>query len=38
VILGAITLGETRSPETYVGAVIVLAAVLVALRGGGSAH
>ena len=38
VILGAIFLQETRSPETYLGAVIVVAAVVVALRGGGSAH
>jgi drug/metabolite transporter (DMT)-like permease len=38
VILGAIVLQETRSPETYVGAAIVVAAVVVALRGGGSAH
>ena len=38
VILGAIALAETRSPETYLGAAIVLAAVVVALRGGGSAH
>ncbi|MDO8506760.1 MAG: EamA family transporter, partial [Candidatus Limnocylindria bacterium] len=39
VILGAIVRAETRSPETYLGAVIVLAAVIVALRGGGgSAH
>jgi len=38
VILGAIVLGETRSPETYVGAAIVLATVVVALRGGGSGH
>lgn len=38
VFLGAIFLQETRSPETYVGAVIVVAAVIVALRGGGSAH
>ena len=38
VILGAIVLRETRSPETYLGAMIVLAAVIVALRGGGSAH
>lgn len=38
VILGAIVRSETRSPETYVGAAIVLAAVVVALRGGGSAH
>jgi drug/metabolite transporter (DMT)-like permease len=38
VILGAIVRAETRSTETYVGAVVVLAAVVVALRGGGSAH
>jgi drug/metabolite transporter (DMT)-like permease len=38
VVLGAIALNETRSPETYVGAAIVIAAVVVALRGGGSAH
>jgi drug/metabolite transporter (DMT)-like permease len=38
VILGAIVLQETRSPETYLGAAIVVAAVMVALRGGGSAH
>ena len=38
VILGAIVLQETRSPETYVGATVVVAAVVVALRGGGSAH
>jgi drug/metabolite transporter (DMT)-like permease len=38
VILGAIALHETRSPETYLGAAIVVAAVVVALRGGGSAH
>ena len=38
VILGAIVLQETRAPETYFGAVIVVAAVVVALRGGGSAH
>jgi drug/metabolite transporter (DMT)-like permease len=38
VILGAIVLQETRSPETYVGAAIVVAAVVVALRGGGSTH
>ncbi|HZP96631.1 MAG TPA: EamA family transporter [Candidatus Limnocylindria bacterium] len=38
VVLGAIALQETRSPETYLGAAIVLAAVVVALRGGGSAH
>lgn len=34
VFLGAIVLSETRSPETYLGAVIVVAAVIVALRGG----
>ena len=38
VVLGAIALNETRSPETYVGAAIVIAAVVVALRGGASAH
>jgi drug/metabolite transporter (DMT)-like permease len=38
VILGAIVLQETRSPETYLGAAIVVGAVVVALRGGGSAH
>ena len=38
VILGAIVLQETRSPETYLGAAVVVAAVVVALRGGGSAH
>lgn len=38
VVLGAIVLQETRSPETYLGAVIVVAAVIVALRGGGSAR
>jgi drug/metabolite transporter (DMT)-like permease len=38
VILGAIALQETRSPETYLGAAVVVAAVVVALRGGGSAH
>lgn len=38
VILGAIVLQETRSPETYLGAAVVMAAVVVALRGGGSAH
>jgi drug/metabolite transporter (DMT)-like permease len=38
VFLGAIVLQETRAPETYLGAVIVVAAVVVALRGGGSAH
>lgn len=38
VILGALVLQETRSPETYLGAAIVVAAVVFALRGGGSAH
>lgn len=38
VALGAIFLAETRSPETYLGAAIVLVAVVVALRGGGGAH
>ena len=38
VILGALVRSETRAPETYLGAGIVLVAVLVALRGGGSAH
>lgn len=38
VILGAVVLQETRSPETYVGAAIVLVAVVAALRGGASAH
>jgi drug/metabolite transporter (DMT)-like permease len=38
VILGAIVRSETRAPETYVGAVVVLGAVVVALRSGGSAH
>jgi drug/metabolite transporter (DMT)-like permease len=32
VILGAIIKGEQRSPESYVGAAVVLIAVLVALR------
>jgi len=32
VILGAILKGEQRSPESYVGAAVVLIAVLVALR------
>ena len=32
VILGAIIKGEQRSPESYVGAVVVLVAVVVALR------
>lgn len=34
VALGALLLRETRSPETYLGAAIVLVAVIVALRGG----
>jgi drug/metabolite transporter (DMT)-like permease len=38
VIVGAIALGETRSADTYVGALIVLVAVVAALRGGASAH
>ena len=38
VIVGAIALGETRSPETYIGAAIVLVAVVAALRGGAAAH
>lgn len=38
VILGAIFLQESRSPETYLGAAIVVGAVVFALRGGGSAH
>ena len=38
VILGALVLQETRSPETYLGAAIVVAAVVFALRGGASAH
>lgn len=38
VILGAVTIGETRSPETYLGAAVVVGAVVMALRGGGSAH
>lgn len=38
VALGAVVLQETRAPETYLGAVIVIAAVVVALRGGGAAH
>ncbi len=36
--LGALVLHETRAPETYLGAAIVIGAVVVALRGGGSAH
>jgi drug/metabolite transporter (DMT)-like permease len=38
VILGAVAKAETRAPETYIGAVIVLAAVVVTLRGGSTAH
>ena len=38
VFLGALVRAETRSPETYLGAVVVLAAVVVALRGGGAAR
>lgn len=38
VVLGAAFLQETRSTETYVGAAIVLGAVITALRGGGAAH
>lgn len=38
VALGAVVLQETRAPETYLGAAIVIAAVVVALRGGGAAH
>jgi drug/metabolite transporter (DMT)-like permease len=38
VFLGALLLRETRSPETYLGAAIVLVAVVTALRAGGSAH
>ncbi len=39
VFLGALVLHETRSPETYLGAAIVIVAVITALRGGGgSAH
>ncbi len=37
VILGALVRSETRSPETYLGAGVVLVAVLVGLRGG-AAH
>jgi drug/metabolite transporter (DMT)-like permease len=32
VILGAVARQEQRSPESYVGAVVVLIAVIVALR------
>lgn len=35
VILGAIVRQETRAPETYLGALVVVAAVVMALRGGG---
>ena len=38
VILGATLLGETRAAETYLGAGIVVASVITALRDGGSAH
>ncbi len=38
VALGAVVLQETRAPETYLGAAIVIAAVVVALRGGAAAH
>ena len=38
VFLGAVLLRETRSAETYVGAAIVLVAVITALRGGGNAR
>ncbi len=38
VALGAVVLQETRAPETYLGAVIVIGAVIVAVRGGGAAH
>lgn len=38
VVLGAWLLGETRATETYLGAAIVVAAVVVALRAGGPAH
>ena len=36
VILGAIVRQENRAPETYLGAAIVVGAVVVALRGGGA--
>jgi drug/metabolite transporter (DMT)-like permease len=38
VILGAFVRQETRAPETYLGAAIVVGSVIVALRGGGPAH
>jgi drug/metabolite transporter (DMT)-like permease len=38
VVLGAALLGETRAPLTYLGAAIVVASVVVALREGGGAH
>jgi len=38
VFLGALVLRETRATETYVGAAIVLVAVITALRGGATAH
>ena len=38
VFLGALVRSETRSPETYVGAAVVLVALVAGLRGGGSAH
>jgi drug/metabolite transporter (DMT)-like permease len=38
VILGALVRAETRAPETYIGAAIVLAAVIVGLRSGSSSH
>ena len=38
VILGATLLGETRATVTYLGAAIVVASVVVALREGSSAH
>ncbi len=38
VILGAIVLGETRSTEGYLGAALVLVAVVFALRSGAAAH
>lgn len=38
VILGALVLQETRAAQTYLGAVVVVGAVVVALRGGAAAH
>jgi hypothetical protein len=32
VILGAVAKAETRAPESYLGAVVVLVAVVIALR------